>query len=73
MNNVRLAKEEGWRNYLSEMKMGVPQSAIYKKMRQITDKSTKKLHILLDNSSTPHEKIADKHAQSFVHVLFCML
>ena len=66
-SNVRKAKQSSWRNYVSDLKYGAPQSAIYNQIRKIRGKPPKKLSIIKENNSiiaTPLD-IGNKLADTF--------
>ena len=46
-SKIRTAKQTSWRNYVSELKYGAPQSSVYKQIRKISGKTSKKNSISL--------------------------
>ena len=66
-SKIRTAKQTSWRNYVSDLKYGAPQSAIYKQIRKIRGKPPKKLNIIKENNNlmaTPLD-IENKLADTF--------
>ena len=67
---MRKLKQKTWRQYVSELQFDVPQVQIYRKIRQIKGKASKRTSIVQENGlyySTPN-KISNKLASTFAEV-----